>query len=187
MPTTSIDWPAIRAKFETGISQRTLAREFGVSQAAISKQAAKNHWVISPLFKVITDNLTDNIPQPSDNQEPDTSAAAIAVQARYVIAQAMQHMRQQGLTGGLLDPNEGHKALKLLMDSLSQAHKIELTSSSDKPTASGIAADLLPYLDNEQLAELARLRDLTDDVLEVARAKKLEAEQGIKTIHKRTG
>lgn len=54
-------------------------------------------------------------------------------------------------------------------------------------TASGIAADLLPYLDNEQLGLISELQGKIDEVLDVARAKKLEQEQGIKTLHKRTG
>jgi len=48
------DWQAIRAEYEQGASQASLARCYGISQQAISKRAKREEWmhgkaVVSPL------------------------------------------------------------------------------------------------------------------------------------------
>lgn len=172
-----IDWPSIRAHYEQGVSQRSLARKYGISQQAISKRALKESWVVSPFPAVVIDNVPDNQPL-------ETSAAAIAEQARYVIAKAIQKMKEGTTALGPLTEYEDHKALKLLMDSLSQAHKIELTSTSDKPTESGLPADLLDYLSMADLDAISEHQKAVEAILDEARARKLETEQGIKTMRK---
>lgn len=171
MPTNPpIDWPTIRAKYETGISQRTLAREYGISQAAISKRAAREQWLISPhINQVINDNVLDA----NDNPEP-------VVIADEALTDLSHHLKGR--------PDQAKLQLtqhKLFADSFSQYIKIKQMLPSDKPTASGIAAELLPYLDNDQLSELASLNARQEEILETARATKLEAEQGIMSIRKK--
>lgn len=55
----------------------------------------------------------------------------------------------------------------------------------DKPTASGIAAELLPYANTEQLAQLASLNAQQEEILEIIRAAKLEQDTGILSIRKK--
>jgi hypothetical protein len=162
MPNSPIDWPTIRFQFEHGASKNTLAGVHGVSRQAIIKRARQEGWVVQQVTSPVTP-VTDEI---------DTSAPAIAEQARSIIATYMQQ-------------NPDYKVLKMLMDSLSQAHKIELTSPSDKPTASGTPLELMPFLTNEQLSRLADLRHEMDEILETATAQKLEANTGIMSIRKK--
>jgi hypothetical protein len=57
------DWQAIRAEYEQGASQRSLATKYGISQAAISKRCLKEGWVIAsvvmPTESVVSDNTVD--------------------------------------------------------------------------------------------------------------------------------
>lgn len=159
---STIDWPTIRAKYESGISQNSLAREYGISQQAISKRALKEGWVVQ---FVVPPTTSDNSQQP-----PDDVLSII----HTLLQKAAQHAQNE------LDI----KDIKLLADALSQFHKIKLTSPDEKPTASGIDADLLPWLDMDQLNRISELHAEIDAILELARSKKLEQEQGIKTIRK---
>ncbi len=97
-----------------------------------------------------------------------------------------QH-EQQGISKSTLAKIHGvtRQAIQILMDALSQVHKINLTSASDKPTESGIAAELLSYFDTEQLHEWSELEAQQDAILEAVQAYKLEQEQGIKSIRKK--
>ncbi len=45
-----IDWAAIKTEHEQGISQRSLAAKYGISQASISKRAIKEQWVVQPVI-----------------------------------------------------------------------------------------------------------------------------------------
>lgn len=73
---------------------------------------------------------------------------------------------------------------------LSSLARVRLPEFKEKPaeqpqeTASGIGADVLPYLDRAQLDRLATLQAEEEAILDEARAKKLEAEQGIMSINK---
>ncbi len=104
---SNVDWPSIRAEFEQGLSQRSLALKYGVSQAAISKRANKERWVITPVI----------MPQPeviSDNQELEPEIASLLQAALQGLAQ--------------LTPQEFTlKEQKLFADALSQYNKIKLT------------------------------------------------------------
>lgn len=167
MPANPIDWPAIRAKYEQGIKQASLAREYGITQQAISKRALKESWVVHFVVPPTTDY---NTPQPPEHDPQDIlSIIGTLLQKVAVHAQATE-----------LEP----KDIKLLADAISQFHKVKLTSTQDKPTASGIASDVLPYLDMAQLDRLAALQAEQETILDEARAKKLEAEQGIMSINK---
>jgi hypothetical protein len=57
-----INWSNIRAEYEAGASQRSLATKYGVSQARISQIAKRDGWIIAPL--IIPQQLisSDNIP-----------------------------------------------------------------------------------------------------------------------------
>src|SRR6266566_3615661 len=46
----NIDWAAIKTEHEQGISQRSLAAKYGISQASISKRAIKEQWVVQPVI-----------------------------------------------------------------------------------------------------------------------------------------
>lgn len=170
MRPTPVDWPAIRTKFEQGYRQASLAREYGITQQAISKRALKEGWQAASVVPPTTDY---NIPQ-SDNSDPQNILATIAILLQKVTERAK-------------DDNLEIKDIKLIADALSQFHKIRLTSPDDKPTESGLPSELLPWLDNEQLTELARLRSAMDDILDSAKAKMLEQAQGIKSIHRKVG
>ncbi len=56
----SADWQAIRAEYEAGISQRTLAAKYGLSQPAISQYAKAHGWLITRLITPQGDNLVDS-------------------------------------------------------------------------------------------------------------------------------
>lgn len=165
---STIDWPAIREKFEQGISQRTLARRYGVNQASISRRANKEAWNINPRITPASERISDALPE----KPPETLAEAVEALIQKVIVYAQRD-------------NLEVKDVKLLADAISQFHKIRLTSPSTQQfTESGFPADLLTYLTTDQLAEIAQHRQAMDEVLEVAKARKLEAEQGIHTLRK---
>ena len=168
MPTSSVDWQAIKGKYEQGIRQASLAREHGITQQAISKRALKEGWQVQ---FVVSPTTIDNFPQPGDNQ-PDEVLSVIGTLLQKVI----KHAQQEDIE---------IKDIKLLADALSQFHKIRLTSPDDKPSISGTPSGLLPYLNSEQLGLISELQGKIDEVLDVARAKKLEQENGIRSIHKR--
>jgi hypothetical protein len=54
-----IDWQAIQAEYEQGISQRSLAAKYNLSQPAISQYAKSHGWLITRLITPQGDNLVD--------------------------------------------------------------------------------------------------------------------------------
>ena len=102
---SNVDWPSIRAEFEQGLSQRTLAPKYGISQSAISQKAKKESWIITPLIIPASDLITDK----SDND-------LLAI-VQLLLKKTAEHAE------GNLEP----KDIKLLADALSQFHKIKLT------------------------------------------------------------
>ena len=52
----SADWTAIQRELAQGVSQRTLAAKYGLSQPAISQYAKAHGWLITPQG----DNLVDS-------------------------------------------------------------------------------------------------------------------------------
>ena len=97
------DWASIRADYEGGASQNSLAAKHGISHQAISKRARKEGWitrlVASPVTQVATIEETDDLA---------TVEKAIALISRR------------------LDEEPENKDIKMLMDSLSQAYKIKI-------------------------------------------------------------
>jgi hypothetical protein len=164
---TPDQWQEIRTKFEQGISQRTLATKYDVSQSAISQKAKKDQWVITPL--IIPQNLITPDKSPAD----ETSDMALIEKALAQLATF--------LNNGLADLRDH----KLFADALSQYIKLKLISPSDKKTESGLAADMLPYFDTDQLHQWSELEEQQDAILEAVQARKLETEQGIKSIRKK--
>ncbi len=162
---TPDQWQEIRAQHEQqGISKSTLAKIHGVTRQAIQQRAHKEKW-ITPLAPPLS-------PLAPLQEEQEVTPVAIATSLLQKIAEWAE---------GDLEP----KDIKILMDALSQVHKINLTSPSDKPTVSGIAAELLSYFDTEQLHEWSELEAQQDAILEAVQAYKLEQEQGIKSIRKK--
>ena len=102
---SNVDWPSIRAEFEQGLSQRSLAPKYGISQSAISQKAKKESWIITPLIIPASDLITDK----SDND-------LLAI-VQLLLKKTAEHAE------GNLEP----KDIKLLADALSQFHKIKLT------------------------------------------------------------
>jgi hypothetical protein len=169
---SNIDWPAIRAGYERGLSKSALAREYGVSRQVIQYRAKIEQW-IEPLFASPSDHFA-----PLQNNKPEEEMSTVE-KAIVLISER-------------LDEKPDNKDIKMLMDSLSQAYKIkQIAPSTDKPAENGIPADLLQYLSMEQLTELSeleahqeKLEARKNEILETAKEKKLEQEQGIKTIRK---
>jgi hypothetical protein len=169
MPNPPIDWPTIRFQFEHGASKNTLAGVHGVSRQAIIKRARQEGW-ITPLVTAPFETVTP----PVTSQHTELTDAEIVQKALHALA---VHLEGEGLIG--LNQH------KLFADSLSQYLKLKMLLPSKEPTASGIAAELLPYLDNDQLAELASLNARQEEILETARAAKLEQDTGIMSIRKK--
>jgi predicted transcriptional regulator len=158
---TDIEWAEIRFQYEAGISQRTLATKYGVSQATISRRAGKENWCI-------TERITPVSLIRSDAQDKKTDVLIVADTLLDKVAEQAETVD---------DPRD----IKNLADTLSQIHKIKLTShSSDKPTASGIPAELLPYATLDELAQL-------DSIVKAIEERKLQAEQeaaGVRPLRK---
>ena len=98
------DWPTIRAEYEAGASQRSLAKKFGIAQPTISERAKKEQWKhapIIPLSEPITYSETDEF--------------AIVQKAINHLATFLQNEDQMDL-----------KDHKLFADALSQYMKIKL-------------------------------------------------------------
>jgi transcriptional regulator with XRE-family HTH domain len=171
---SGIDWPSIRQKFEQGISQRSLAKEYGIRQATISEYATKEGWQKFSRISPIPDRITDT---PLDTLDSSDSTSI----ANFALSDLANH-----LSG---TPEHAKLQLtqhKLFADSFSQYVKAKLLLPSDKPIASGIDSTLLPYLTIEELAEMSEYRAKEEAILEVARSRKLESETGIRSI-KKTG
>ena len=164
-----IDWPAIRAKYATGIPQASLAREYGVTQQAISKRALKEGWVVEH----VVPPTTDSQPAQPAKHDPQNILNIIAV----LLEKVAQHADQQNI-----EP----KDIKLLADAISQFHKIRLTSPENTSSESGLPSDLLRFLTADELSQVSTWQSHIEAMLEVARERKLESE-GIKTVHRKVG
>ncbi len=107
----NVDWPAIRAEFEQGLSQRSLAPKYGIEQSTISRRAKKENWRIIPRITPTSERITDaaDITDKSDND-------LLAI-VQLLLKKTAEHAE------GDLEP----KDIKLLADALSQFHKIKLS------------------------------------------------------------
>lgn len=158
------DWQAIRAEFEQGISQRSLALKYGTTQASISRHATKEHWCITP--RIIPVSVIQETAE--ELSERDLVQKALNQLAVYLDGEGLIGLNQH----------------KLFADALSQYIKLKMLFPSDQPTASGIAADLLPFLEMHELTRISELQEQIDALLEIASARKLEQTQNIKSIHR---
>ena len=167
---TSTNWQTIRDAYEhQGVSQRTLATQYHVSQSAISKHCIAEGWVLKSVVTPVSQPLIDNFPDPDEITTPAIAAKLLQHIDRIV--------REEPDT---LDP----RAIKLLCDGLSQIYKIQIMAAAhEQPTTkSGIPAELLAFLSMDKLQILAEHRRRIDDILDEARSKMLESEAGIRTI-----
>lgn len=151
------DWPTIRAQYEQGISQRSLAVKYGISQAAISKHAKKETWVVSEVI-IPQSAITD------DNSEPVETSEQTTVE---IVEKALRSLAQH-----LSEDNMDLKSHKLFADALSQYVKLKLlvAPADERPTASGLPAELLPYATLDELAAL-------DSIVKAIEERKLQQEQ----------
>lgn len=149
-----VDWTAIHTEFQQGISQRSLATKYGISQAAISKRASKEHWVITPVIipqEVITETASDDL---------------------TIVQKALNDLAAF-LNAGLQDLRDH----KLFADALSQYIKLKLTIPTEQEQSPYDLRDLLSYCTQEEL-------DIIRPIMAAAAARKQEAEEKIKPIRK---
>ncbi|SRR6266567_316781 len=156
----NVDWPSIRQEYEQGFSQRSLALKYSVSQAAISKKANKEKWVITPV-------ITPSPKVVSDNQEIDTSNIPALVEA------ALRNLAK-------LDP-ENFLTLnehKLFADALNQYNKIKLTLPQEDQSSS--------YLDLREFLASCTPEELTvvNPVIKAVAARKQEQDDKVKPIRR---
>lgn len=154
-----VDWFLIRSEYEQGISQNTLAKRHGISQQAISKRARKEEWQILEMMpQVVSPTTSYNQPDPDE----DTPTIEIVERALRSLA---QHLNED-------DGKMDLKSHKLFADALSQYVKLKLlvAPADQRPTASGLPAELLPYATLDELAAL-------DSIVKAIEERKLQAEQ----------
>ena len=167
---STIPWPEIYAKYAVGCSQRALSREFGIAQASISQRAKKEGWQ-----RLVT--IPDVIP-PASTIASDNDEATSPALAQKLLQQIASHLRSA--QDEPLTPN----AIKLLADSLSIVFKIEQVSHlNEQPTESRLPSELLAFLTDAQLGEISRAQMEIEKILDQARARKLQDETGIPTLH----
>lgn len=133
------DWPAIKAEFQQGISQRSLALKYGISQAAISKRASREHWVITPVITPITHVITDNPDDPPNLM--NIVDAALNDLSNY--SNGTPDLAKLTL-----------KDHKLFSDSFTQYMKAKLTIPLEQETSAYDMRVLLSHASLEQLAVL---------------------------------
>jgi predicted transcriptional regulator len=156
MQQSNTDWTSIKAEYEQGLSQRSLALKYGISQAAISQKASKEKWLIKPLITPATVISSDNL---SDVDQ--------------AIADLMQH-----LTG---DPKKAKlliKEHKLFADAMSQYKKLKTTSPDDEQEYGKY--DLREFLASCTPEELAVVVPITKAVA----ARKAEADGKITPLRR---
>jgi hypothetical protein len=129
-----VDWTAIRSGFEQGASQRSLAREFGVTQPTISERAKKEGWQH-------TTNPLPIIPlsEPISDRETHDLLSVVSTLLQKVALHAQSN----------LEP----KDIKLLADALSQFHKIKITTpQQDQDFSAFDMREFLAECTDEELA-----------------------------------
>jgi len=173
-----IDWSVIRQEYEQGTSLRDIVAAHGSSIATISRVARHEGWEKPPEARTVKQMKRETSVPPSpvslDSAESPQTIADLA------IADLAKYLSGKEVVDAKLKLSEH----KLFADSFSQYVRAKMLLPSDKPTASGIHAELLPYLSLDQLNELSELEARKEEVLAYARAEKLETEQGIKTLRK---
>jgi hypothetical protein len=110
---STVDWPSIRAEYESGASKQALSIKHGITRQAIIKQARKGKW-ITPLVTapehMVTPPVTNALPI---NLEKLSDLEIV----EKAIADLYRH-----LEAGHLELNQH----KLFADALSQYRKIKL-------------------------------------------------------------
>lgn len=157
---SSVDWPAIRAQYEQGVSQKTLGAHHNVSQQAISKRARKEGWTVEQVVPLVVSPTTsyNNTQPPADEDIPTIEIVEHALRS---LAQHLNNNDEMDL--------RGHK---LFADALSQYVKLKLlvAPSDQQPTASGLPAELLPYATLEELSSI-------EAIMKTIEERKLQQEQ----------
>lgn len=133
---SGVDWVAIRAEYEDGISQHSLAAKYGITQQAISKRARKEQWIVhihmTPVHQVVTRVTDDNQQQPGDLSTVDNAIDLISRR---------------------LAEEPENKDIKMLMDSLSQAYKIKYMLPAEQGDTSAYdMRELLSFCTEEERA-----------------------------------
>ncbi len=158
-----VDWTAIRTHYEQGISQRSLATKYDVSQSSISRKAEKEQWRIMPRITPSSDSITDAPVELTDLSPVEIVEKALARLATFLT------------DDGLLTLNQH----KLFADSLSQYIKLKLLMpGGDEQNASSY--DMREFLAGCTDQELAIVRP----VIAAVAARKQEAEEKIKPIRR---
>ena len=157
-------WDAVRKDYESGMSQRSLSLKYGIAQPVISRRARAEGWIVTIRPETLLTAAN------ADLSESDTTITAKL--ADLALSDLVKHMDGQGNQAKL-----SLKEIKLLMDSLSQAHIILLTLPGGKVVESGVPVELLKYLTMEQLKELAEIEAEMDAMFEKAKAAKLAEEK----------
>jgi hypothetical protein len=157
-------WAQVRKDYEAGMSQRSLSLKYGIAQPVISRRARAEHWIVTIRPETLLTAAN------ADLSESDEDITAKLV--NLAVSDLAKHMNGQGNQAKL-----NLKEIKLLMDSLSQAHKILLTLPGGKVVEPGVPAELLKYLTMEQLKELAEIEAEMEAMFEKAKAAKLAEEK----------
>lgn len=155
------DWPTIRADYEQGISQNSLAIKHHISQQAISKRVRKEGWITR---LVVPPTTSYNIQQPADEQ----SELAI-------VEKALRHLATF-LDGDGLETLHSHK---LFADALSQYIKLKMILPSEQGQQE-TPYDMREFLSSCTDEELSIVRSI---LAAVADRKQLEEEK-IRPIRK---
>lgn len=153
-----VDWTAIRTQYEQGLSQRSLALKYDVSQSAISQKAKKENWLIKPLIVPSSQLIADN----SLVELTDLSTVEKAIR----------------LISERLNEEPDNKNIKMLMDSLSQAYKIKLLVPPEEQEQSNDSLKaFLAKCTNEELAVVV-------PITKAVAKREAEAGEKIKPIRK---
>src|SRR6266702_81686 len=127
------DWSAIRQEYESGISQRSLATKYNISQAAISKKASKERWVIVPVIIPQNQVISDN-----SSELPELE----------IVQKALNHLATFLDGDGLIGLNQH----KLFADALCQYIKLKLIIPTEQENSPYDLRDVLRYCTDEELA-----------------------------------
>lgn len=123
------DWHNIRTEYETGASQRSLAKKYGIAQPTISERAKKEQWQRSPIIP---------LSEPITYSETDEFT---------IVQKAINHLATFLQNDQVMDLKDH----KLFADALSQYMKIKLLTPAGEDFSAFDMREFLAGCTDEEL------------------------------------
>ncbi len=157
---STVDWQYIRAEWELGISERTLATKYSVPKTTLHDRAKAEKWIRM-------------LPTGFRPDPPTTKAVVDTPMSTVNTARLLHEVIHRLAQNDIID----ERMVKLLADALSQVHKIQMTAVIDPETSPYDLRDLLSYCTEEE-------RAIIKPIFTAATARKQEEQEKLKPMRK---